>query len=302
MTGLQMALASGISIALGAVALLWWWVPARPDPASVIANLADSSRPRPTAATVVVEGYDDRLSRAGGWLWLHLPLWARGPHPARELAILGKTAAWFYGQKLAFGLIGLILPALLSGILAIGGIMLPVAMPVAGSLLLGVALFFLPDYNVRDDAKSARVRFDRALSAYADLVAMERLAGLGPEQAMESAALGDSWVLTRIRQELARSRWSKQSAWDAMHDLSLELGLPQLNEIADIMRMSGQSNAPVYDALRAHARASRSAMLAKEISEAHAVSERMTGPMALTGLIFILFLVAPMFLRLIAGI
>ena len=35
-------------------------------------------------------------------------------------------------------------------------------------------MFFLPDYNARDDAKKARAEFTRALGAYIDLVALER--------------------------------------------------------------------------------------------------------------------------------
>jgi hypothetical protein len=86
-------------------------------------------------------------------------------------------------------------------------------------------MFFLPDYNARDDAKKARVEFARALGAYIDLVALERNSGSGSRQAMEAAAeIGDSWVFRRLGEELARSRWSGQAPWEALHGLADELG------------------------------------------------------------------------------
>ena len=58
---------------------------------------------------------------------------------------------------------------------------------------------------------------------------------------MEAAALvGDSWVFTRLSEELTRSRWSGQPPWDALHTLADELGLPELEDFADIMRLSGE--------------------------------------------------------------
>ena len=125
-------------------------------------------------------------------------------------------------------------------------------MPVVATLALGVGMFFLPDYNVRDDAKKARAEFARALAAYIDLVALERNSGSGPRQAMEVAAeVGDSWVFRRLTEELARTRWSGVAPWEALHALADELGLAELDDLADIMRLSGEEGAQIYTNLRA---------------------------------------------------
>ena len=159
-------------------------------------------------------------------------------------------------------------------------------------------MFFVPNYNVIDDAKKARLEFARALGAYIDLVALERNNGSGVRQAMEAAALvGDSWVFTRLSEELTRSRWSGQPPWDALHTLADELGLPELDDFADIMRLSGEEGASVYSHLRARSAAMRTAMLNDEVAEANAVGERMTIPGSLLGVVFMALLVAPSLLR-----
>ena len=163
-------------------------------------------------------------------------------------------------------------------------------------------MFFLPNYNVRDDAKKARAEFSRALGAYIDFVALERNSGAGPRQAMEVAAgVGDSWVFRRLGEELARTRWSGLTPWDALHALALELGLPELDDLADIMRLSGEEGAQIYRSLRARSAGMRSAMLATEKARANEVGEKMSIPMSLLGVIFLAILVAPALLRVIAG-
>ena len=163
-------------------------------------------------------------------------------------------------------------------------------------------MFFLPNYNAVDDARKARLEFARALGSYIDLVALERNNGSGVRQAMESAAeVGDSLVFTRLSEELTRSRWSGQPPWDALHALADELGLPELDDFADIMRLSGEEGASVYTNLRARSAAMRTAMLNDETAEANAVGERMTIPGSLLGVIFMALLVAPSLLRMFSN-
>ena len=79
---------------------------------------------------------------------------------------------------------------------------------------------------------------------------------------MEAAAtIGDSWVFTRLSEELARTRWSGLTPWEALRSLADELGLPELDDLADIMRLSGEEGAQVYASLRARSAAMRTAML-----------------------------------------
>ena len=293
-TGLQLMLLAGGLVGLGVALLVARLVPAEPDLADALDRL-DPSRPRAAAPAAGARSGTERL---GLWGLRVLPasVWVRTP--TRELALLRISPARFYGEKLTFAGLGLVIPPLLALLFGLLGLGFPIAVPVLGSLGLAGVMFFLPNYNAIDDAHKARLEFARALGAYIDLVALERNNGVGVRQAMEAAAqVGDSWVFTRLAEELTRSRWSGLPPWDALHTLAAELGLPDLEDFADIMRLSGEEGASVYATLRARSAAMRTAMLNDEIARANAVGERMTIPGSLLGVIFMALLVAPSLLR-----
>lgn len=297
MTALQAAILAGLLVATGVVLLTVRLLPAHPDLGEALARLSPA---RATGRPADSRTPASRTERLGVWAIRTLPpgLWVRTP--VRELALLGIPVARFYGTKLVYALTGLLIPPALGMFFDLLGLRLPVTIPALGSLALAVVMFFLPNYNAVDDAKKARLEFTRALGAYIDLVALERHNGAGARQAMESAAaVTDSWVFTRLREELARSRWSGLPPWDALHALAGELALPELEDFADIMRLSGQDGVSVYATLRARSAAMRTALLHQEIGEANAAGERMSIPGSLLGVIFMALLVAPALLRML---
>lgn len=297
MTGAQLAMASGALIALGLVLAGWRLVPAAPELADVV-NRTYGRRQRAVAAAPVTGGKE----RLGLWAMRHLPPGVWGAVPTRELALLRIPLPRYYGEKITFALLGLVFPSLLTMAVGLFGFQLPLALPVAASLALAGLLWFMPNWNVRDDAKRGRLEFNRALGAYVDLVALERNAGSGPRQAMEIAAgIGNSWVFRRVGEELARSRWSGEAPWDALTALADDLGVPELADLADIMRLSGEEGAQVYATLRARSTAMRTAMLTGEQGKANEVSERMVVPGSLLGAVFIALLVTPALLRLLTS-
>lgn len=294
-TGLQVMIAAGALIGLGLAVLAARLMPAEPDLADALDRLSPQRRvpiaAQPGASTSGRE-------RVGVWAIKHLPpaLWVRTP--TKELALLRISTARFYGDKLVFAGLGLFIGPALGVFFDLIGLGLPLVIPAVGSVALAAVMFFIPNYNAVDDARKARIEFSRALGAYIDLVALERNNGAGVRQAMEAAAnVGDSWVFRRLSEELTRSRWSGQPPWDALHALADELGLPELDDFADIMRLSGEEGASVYANLRARSAAMRTAMLNDEIAEANAIGERMTIPGSLLGVIFMALLVAPSLLR-----
>lgn len=293
---LMMVMAAGGLIGFGLAMGVIWFTPAVPDLADALKRLSDSPAHRPGAGLGAATGRE----RLGVWAMRTLPagLWIRTP--SRELALLRIPLARFYGDKLVFAALGFVMPILLAGFLSILGLPLPFPVPILGCLALAVVMFFIPNYNAVDDAKKARLEFTRALGAYIELVALERTNGAGVRQAMESAAeVGDSWVFTRLSEELTRSRWSGLPPWDALHTLATELGLPDLDDFADIMRLSGEEGAATYATLRARSSAMRTAMLNDELTEANAIGERMSIPGSLLGVIFMAILLAPSLLRMI---
>jgi hypothetical protein len=293
-TGLQLALLAGGLVGLGCMLLVARFLPAEPDLADALARVS-TPRAGSVAKAASAQTTQERL---GLWGLRVLPpgLWARTP--TRELALLRIPVARFYGEKLTFAGLGLVVPPMLTVLFNSLGLAIPLPIPAAASIGLAAVMFFLPNYNALDEARKARLEFARALGAYIDLVALERHNGSGVRQAMEAAAqVGDSWVFTRLAEELTRSRWSGLPPWDALHTLAAELGLPELDDFADIMRLSGEEGASVYATLRARSASMRTAMLNDEIAQANAVGERMTIPGSLLGVTFMALLVTPSLLR-----
>jgi len=298
-TGLQLALVGGALIGLGIALLLWRLAPAEPDLADALKRLSPTRHPRHNSAVSVAR---DGRERMGIWAmkWLPAATWASTP--TKDLAILRISVARFYGEKLLYGIVGLLIPPLLSALFMVLGFDLRLIIPLFGTLALAILMFFLPDYNVRDEARKARIEFARSLGAYIDLVALERNSGSGARQALEAAAeIGDSWIFRRLSEELARSRWSGEAPWDALHALSDQLGLPELDDVADIMRLAGDEGAQIYGNLRARSSSMRSAMLNAELAKANAVGERMSIPMSMLGVIFLAILIGPALLRIVGG-
>lgn len=300
-TGLQFALLGGVLLGGGLAGLVWRLAPAHPHPGDVLDRLAPDAA-RPSTADADQASGDSLADRLGRWGVKLLPRSIWGIPPRQELALLRIPVVRFYGDKLLYGLVGLMIAPLLSSLFAVLGWRAPIVLPVGATLAMAVGMFFLPDYNVRDDARKARVEFDRALGAWTDLVALERNAGSGARQAMEVASsVGDSWVFRRLREELALSAWTGEPPWDALKRLSGELGLPELGDVADMMRLGGEEGAQVYGQLRARSTSMRAAMLNDELAQANAVGEKMSIPMSMLGMVFLAILIAPALLRMIGG-
>lgn len=295
-TSLQLLILAGLLLGAGVALLVARLVPAQPDLANALTRLAPTSPRRPTADSASAP--TDAAGRVGLRAMRILPAGVWGTIPARELRLLRRPVAVFYGQKVLYALAALAVVPVLGWLLSLS---LPVPWPVsAGAGLVGATvMWFAPHYDVRVEAKAARSEFARSLGSYVDLVALERNGGAGPRQALQNAAqIGDSWVFQRLREELGRSRWSGEAPWDALTELADELGLPDLADLADIMRLSGEEGAQVYATLRARSAALRAALLAVETTKANEVNERIAIPGNLLAMIFIAIMLGPAIFRL----
>lgn len=237
---------------------------------------------------------DSRTGRVGRLVLRHAAGWPLLHVPHRDLALLRKSVAPFVGERVVCAGIGLALPPVSVLVLALTGVSLPFAVPVGLGIVLAVGMSFIPLYSVTNLARTKRGEFRRAMTLYVDLVALERAAGAGATQSLESAAqIGTSWAFRRLRDELAHARWAGVPAWDALRVIGDELKLPELAETAAVMRMSAREGATVYDVLRARAAAMRNEILAGDQARAGSRTERATVPMAATAIVFLLILAAP---------
>jgi len=302
--GLTAAALLGATGGLGVTLIVRELLPSDPQLASALDRLAPTRIGSDAPAVeqpAAGDGSTGELEhRVGIWAQRYL---ADAPFvqiPTRELLLLRIPVARHLGQKVLMALLGLLFPVVFLVLTAAVGYALPIALPAVAALVLAAVLFVVPDLDVARKATAAREEFARATSAYLDLTALERAAGAGATQSLEQAAtVGDSWVFVRLREQLIRARLSGTPPWDGLHDLAEELGLPELSDLADIMRLSGEEGAAVADTLRARSRGLRAALLTKEQTRANEESERMVVPVAFLGLIFLVILGAPAIVRIL---
>lgn len=292
---------AGAATGSGAALLIAGLLPTTPDLQSALARL--SSVPGTGVTDRVLEPERDgrmrRLSRD------HLPRLAStlglDRHRA-DLALIGDDPESLAFRKLAFGLLGLAFPPVLATAMAVIGLSLPLAIPGVTSLALAGLLFFVPDLDVRRRAATTRAEMRRAVCVYLELVAMERVADAGTAEALHRAAdIGDGRAFTLLRDALLRAQLAGSPPWQGLGRLAAELRVPELGDVADMMRISGEDGAAVYATLRARAASLRSALLADAAAEANAASEHMIMPVAVLGVVFMAMLGYPAFSRILFG-
>lgn len=215
--------------------------------------------------------------------------------PHRDLALLDRSVADFYAEKGMAAFLGLLFAPLLTSVLPIlAGFPISIPLSVGSMLLLAAVLFMVPDVDVRNRASAARARFRRALASYVDFVALEKIGGAGTIQAMTSAAsVADSWIFRRIQQTIERANLRGSHPWTDLKSLGDELGIKDLGEIADIIRLSGEEGAAIWENLRARSRSMRSQQVRSDQSRSNATSEILSAPIALLAVSFMGLLITP---------
>ncbi|MFD2400004.1 type II secretion system F family protein [Prauserella oleivorans] len=156
----------------------------------------------------------------------------------------------------------------------------------------------VPPLAVADDAATRREEFRSAVIAYLDLVAQERMAGRAAAQALSEAAdVFDGWAFTRIRGTLAHAQRAGHLPWEALTRLADRMSSPELADVADIASTAADG-AAVHATLTAKATGLRRAALATEKAAANTRSQRLTLPVTLLLLGFLLLVLYPAVIRL----
>jgi pilus assembly protein TadC len=234
--------------------------------------------------------------RPGGGWWARLGAWlaARTPAPlaapATDLRLLGVDPARFAAVRAAVAVVGLAIPGGLWALAGLAGLWAPITIPAAVGLGLAVAGWLTPAAVLARRAAAARAGLRVALSAYLDLVALERAGAGSPVEALEAAAaVGHGPAFTLIRSRLALAARSGTSPYAALADLAQEVGVAELRDLADIAATAADG-AAVYASLLAKARSLR-----------NAASERLVFPVVLIGTGFLLLVFYPALARLLTS-
>src|SRR3546814_9025419 len=113
MTGLQIALASGALLGLALALLVWRLAPSDPDLVDALDRLSpDHVVPRRSAHGLDDAGPDtgSAVDRIGLWAMKNLPGGAWAHTPRKDLALLQISETRFYGEKVVWAMLGLIMP------------------------------------------------------------------------------------------------------------------------------------------------------------------------------------------------
>ncbi len=211
-----------------------------------------------------------------------------------DLELVGRSTERHALDKLFGGIAGLLVPNLIAVALATLGVGPPLGLVAVLSLGTAVLGFLMPDFLLHDEAEKRRRAFRHALSSYLDLVNVLLAGGAGIETALYAAAdAGDGWGYQTIRSALRRARLTGQSPWDTFATLADDLGINELAELAANVSLAGSHGARIRASLAAKADTLRGHQVAETEAAAEAATERMTVPVAVLLLGFLLFIAYP---------
>jgi pilus assembly protein TadC len=213
---------------------------------------------------------------------------------AADLQIVGRTFEHHVMRKLAAaGALTALSPAAV--VLArVGGVDVAPTVALVPAIALGAIGYVVPDAELRSLASQRRAMLVHALSSYLDVTAVLLAGGAGTETALHAAAeLGTGWPQQQLRSALDRCRLTGQTPWEAFGELGDRLDVTELSQLATSLQLAGEHGARVRLTLSERARTLRAQQLAEVEARARAVTERMSVPVALLAVAFMLFVSFP---------
>ncbi|SEG26243.1 tight adherence protein C [Thermomonospora echinospora] len=292
-----LAVVAGLLTACGILIVVRELWPGPPRLEAALARI--QATPLPSAPSRPAGGWED----LGRWLADHL---ARPAGmlavPRGDLALLDRAVERFMLDKLALFLTGLVMPSVFFGLVALVGGAVSWTLPVLASLALGVGLSFVPDWNVRSEARRRRRDFRYAFTSYLQLVVLERESGAALNSALEDPAkVADGWPFQRVHQALTRARHAQQQPWRALARLGEDIDVRDLIDLAHTAEIAGGEGAKMHDVLVAKIASMRHEASAAARSEANSRTTAMWVPTSLLMLGFVILVGFPFFSRLLGS-
>ena len=222
--------------------------------------------------------------------------------PHADLAILGRTRERYFLTLGLSALFALFIPAFLTLISLVIRVRISPFIPVGATLLAALGAALLAHRDVVAKAATARQEFTRAMCTYLDLAAHQVLGGHGPMESLERAAtICHGWTFSHIRGALLRAQLQLSPPWDELKKLSAQLEVPELGDLADIMRASSTEGAQVYHTLRARADSLRDQIRTDALELAEVRTNKLDVPAAALILVLLVLVGYPFMARLLSS-
>ena len=292
----------GAGFGLGVILIVGGLVPARPPLALALERLYRPGARRPDANLTVAA--PALVTRLFGSSWVSSGLGRRLTRPvAADLRAVGLTAGEHLAHRVAVAAIALLWAPATAALITAAGVTVPAALTVWISVALAPVGFFIPAVELRARAARHRRSFRHALSSFLDLVSVALAGGKGVEGALtDAAATGDGWAFRELRAGLTDARLHGDAPWDGLARLGADLDVPELGELAASAALAGAEGARVKASVAAKAKALRIRVLADVETAAQSASERMSLPIVLLLVGFVLFLGFPAVTQVLQGL
>jgi Flp pilus assembly protein TadB len=248
--------------------------------------------PRPASAPPPSANFLDGVSEG---LWAGLdPDGRRFPKVAADLAVMGRSPSGLVRQLITTAAAFVALAAVVGLAIDVAGLHLAPVVLIWSVLVAGAAGALVPVPSLKVDAARRRDEMCGALAVVCDLAALLVAAGEDLDGAViEATAVGAGWAFDALRQSLAATSLSRQGPWAGLGELGERLGVDELLVLAQNMALAGEEGAKIRDALATQARALREEAAAEVKAKAGSVTERMSFPMVLLLVGFILVIGYP---------
>jgi tight adherence protein C len=291
-----LALVLGALVGLGAVASWRLLFPPAPPLQAAVDRLKRRNELAGVAARPGEDGVTDLLGRTVGASLARTmrDLGLNLDSLEADLRLVGRTVEEHMAQKVLLALFGFVLPMLVGVFWTVAGIGLPLYVPTAGGVVLGVVFFFAPDLSLRSEAADRRKEFKQALGSFLDLVVISLAGGAGVESALRDAAgIGRGWAYARLNNALETNVLTGETPWGALARLGTEVGVTELVELSASVSLAGTEGARVRESLAVKASSLRDHALADADAEAHSTTEKMALPVVLLFLGFLILIGFP---------
>jgi tight adherence protein C len=268
----------GAGTGLGLLLLAYGIRPPRLSLAQTLAALHPTpTAPQPVGVAPATGGWAIRLGRVG------VPLLSRLGLPRNrtraDLAVCEKDPAAHTAEQVTAAAAGFVLPLAAAALLALAGVSLGFLIPAWLSLGLAGAGFFLPEQNLRAEARRRRLELRTALSGLLDLVVVGLAGGAGVEQALrDGAADPRTWGQHRLQQALHAAQLARVPPWQTLGQLGTNADVPALAELAAALSLAGSEGARVRATLTARAASLREHELSEAEAQAASATEKMSLP------------------------